>query len=94
MYVYHQVYALLFIYIYIYIYKCIGLLSRVMRPNLLLQMVLSDGRIKIFEVSMEQYNQLRYSVAKVLHDMQGLSRHPIMKVINEIERKDYEDRQK
>jgi hypothetical protein len=29
------------------------------------QMVMKDGSIKTFEVSMEQFNQLRYSVAKV-----------------------------
>ena len=90
MYIYSYVYVL---YAYI-IYMYAGLLSRVMRPNLLLQLILSDGRIRVFEVSMEQYSQLRYSVARVLHDMQGLSRHPIMKVIQEIERKDYEDRLK
>jgi hypothetical protein len=29
------------------------------------QMVMKDGSIRTFEVSMEQFNQLRYSVAKV-----------------------------
>jgi hypothetical protein len=71
-----------------------GLLSRVMRPNILLQCTLSSGEIKTFEVSVEQFNQLRYGTAKVLHDMQMLDRHPIMRVVNELERKDAEDRQK
>ncbi len=71
-----------------------GLLSRVMRPNILMQMVTSTGAIRSFEVSIEQFNQLRYGVAKVLHDMQMLDRHPIMRVVNELERKDEADRRK
>ena len=71
-----------------------GLLSRVMRPNILLQVTTSTGAIKTFEVGIEQFNQLRYGVAKVLHDMQMLDRHPIMRVVNELERKDEQDRQK
>lgn len=71
-----------------------GLLSRVMRPNLLMQMILSNGRIRTFEVSIEQFNQLRYGVAKLLHDMRALERHPIMKVVSELERRDCEDRSK
>ncbi len=31
-----------------------------------MQMSLSDGRIKTFEVSIEQFHQLRYNVAKVV----------------------------
>lgn len=62
-----------------------GVLSRVMRPNILMQvglrttvchtlhcllflncqMILDDGSIRSFEVSVEQFNQLRYNVAKV-----------------------------
>eukprot|EP01038_Epipyxis_sp_PR26KG_P015097 gene15097-20314_t len=68
-----------------------GLLSRVMRPNILFQMILSDGSIKTFEVSIEQFNQLRYSVAKVLNDIQTLERHPMMRIINEFKRREEDD---
>ena len=71
-----------------------GLTSRVMRPNILMQMTLSNGLIKSFEVSIEQFNQLRYGVAKVLQEMQTLERHPIMKIMHEIERKDLIERSK
>lgn len=71
-----------------------GSLSRVMRPSILMQLILSDGSIKTFEVSVEQFNQLRYGVAKVLHDMQSLERHPIMKIVKEFDRRDEEDRNK
>lgn len=71
-----------------------GLLSRVMRPSIMMQLITSKGDIKTFEVSIEQFNQLRYSAAKVLHDMHMLDRHPIMRVVKELERKDADDRQK
>ena len=50
-------------------------------------MTLSDGIIKTFEVSIEEFNQLRHGVAKMLQDMQMLERHPIIKIVNEFERK-------
>jgi COMM domain containing 5 len=65
-----------------------GLLSKVMRPSIMMQLCLSSGIIKTFEVSIEQFNQLRYSVAKVLQEMQRVERHPILRIINEDERKD------
>lgn len=42
-----------------------GSLSRVMRPSILMQIQLSSGKISTFEVSVEQFNQLRYGTAKV-----------------------------
>jgi len=65
-----------------------GLLSRVMRPSILVEITLSSGIIKTFEISIEQFNLLRYSVAKVLAEMQKIERHPILKLINEDERRD------
>lgn len=54
-------------------------------------MILSDGSIKTFEISHEQFNQLRYGVAKVLLDMQKLERHPIMKLVTEMSIKNEEE---
>ena len=59
-----------------------GSLSRVMRPSILMQLILSDGRIKTFEVSQDQFNQLRFGVAKVLREMMTLDRHPISTLLN------------
>jgi hypothetical protein len=42
-----------------------GSLSRVLRPTILMQMVLSNKIIKTFEVSIDQFSQLRVGVAKV-----------------------------
>lgn len=71
-----------------------GSLSRVMRPTILMQFYLSNGSIKSFEVSIEQFHQMRFCVAKVLSDMQQLERHPIMRIVNEFEKKDKEARNK
>ncbi len=60
-----------------------GSLSRVMRPSILMQMILSDGRIQSFDVSVQQFNQLRFGVAKMLKDMQTLERHPVMRIERE-----------
>ena len=55
-------------------------LSRVLRPSILMQMHTSDGSIKTFECPVEQFHQLRHSVATVLRDMKKLERHPIMRI--------------
>jgi len=66
-------------------------LLRVFRPSITMQMALSDGRIKTFEVSVDQFHQLRYNVAKVLRDMQELERHPIMRIAFEAEKKEFDE---
>lgn len=66
-------------------------LSRIMRPNILVQIVLKDGRARTFHLSIEEFSQLRYNVAKVLHAIQTLERHPIMKIINEFKRREEDD---
>eukprot|EP01035_Chromulina_nebulosa_P019950 gene19950-25916_t len=59
-----------------------------------MQIILSDGRIKTFDVSIDQFNQLRYAVAKLLYDIQSLERHPIMRIIKEFKIKEIEDQNK
>jgi len=68
-----------------------GSLSRIMRPSILMQMILSNGSVKTFEVSIKEFNQLRYGVAKILYDMQTLERHPIMKLVKENELKEQQE---
>ena len=58
-------------------------LSRVLKPSILMQMHCSDGNIKTFEMPIEQFHQLRHSVATVLRDMKKLERHPIMRIATE-----------
>lgn len=66
-------------------------LQRVMRPNILFQTIFKDGSVKMFEVSIEQFNQLRYSAAKALNEMIALERHPIVKIVKEFKRREDED---
>lgn len=71
-----------------------GSLTKVMRPSVTMQMILGDGRIYRFEVSVEQLNQLRYGVAKLLHDMRVMERHPIMRITDEIRQRESDDKNK
>jgi hypothetical protein len=68
-----------------------GSLTRVMRPNILMQITTKDGRVTTFEISIDALNLLRYSAAKVLHEMSTLERHPILRIINEFKRREEED---
>jgi hypothetical protein len=68
-----------------------GSLSRIMRPNILFQMILKNGSMKTFEVSIAQFHQLRYNVANALNDMHTLDRHPIIKVVKDIQKREEEE---
>lgn len=69
-----------------------GSLSKVMRPSILMQMILSDGRIETFEVSQQEFHQVRYGVAKMLREMQVIERHPIMRVALEYQKREDAER--
>jgi hypothetical protein len=55
-------------------------LSRVLRPTVLMELTLSDGRVHAFEVPLSQFHELRYSVAAVLKDMDGINQKSIFKI--------------
>eukprot|EP01102_Stenamoeba_stenopodia_P015789 TRINITY_DN5439_c0_g1_i1.p1 TRINITY_DN5439_c0_g1~~TRINITY_DN5439_c0_g1_i1.p1 ORF type:complete len:204 (+),score=45.33 TRINITY_DN5439_c0_g1_i1:185-796(+) len=55
-------------------------MSRVMKPRIVLSMVLSDGNIKTFEISIEKFHELRFNVSKLLKDVEELERQPILKI--------------
>mmetsp|Transcript_39300 Transcript_39300/g.123060 ORF Transcript_39300/g.123060 Transcript_39300/m.123060 type:complete len:248 (-) Transcript_39300:33-776(-) len=63
-----------------------GQLSRVMRPCILMRLLRSDGSVATFEVSVGEFHQLRYSVAKALRSMQELERHPMMRLAFDLDR--------
>lgn len=65
-----------------------GSLSRVMRPSIMFQLILSDGKIETFECSLEQFHQVRHGVAKLLRDFQTIERHPIMRVAHELQKRE------
>ena len=59
--------------------------KRVLVPSVLMQLTLSDGRVKTFEMSVDKFNALRYNVAKVLREMSNLEGHPIMHIMEDLD---------
>jgi len=55
-------------------------LSRVLKPNVTIQLTLSDGSIKSFEISTLLFHDLRYNVALVLKEMENLEQKNILKI--------------
>ncbi len=45
-----------------------------------MEVTLSDGSIKTFELPVEKFHEIRYNVAKVLKDMEDLDQIPILKL--------------
>jgi COMM domain containing 5 len=60
-------------------------LSRVLKPSVLMQLTLSDGTIKTFEMQVDQFHQLRYNVAKVLQYMRKIENRAIMSLVADLE---------
>jgi len=57
-------------------------LDRVMRPSVSMEWTLSDGRVETFEMSVDQFQRLRYDTAKQLRTMQETERHPIWRIVD------------
>jgi len=55
-------------------------MSRVMKPTILMELTLENGEIKVFEMTPQRFQELRYKVARVLKDMYDLEKNPILKV--------------
>jgi hypothetical protein len=55
-------------------------LSKVLRPTVLLEMTLSDGGIKTFEVPLESFHELRCTVARLCSEMGSVEGHPVLKI--------------
>mmetsp|Transcript_21881 Transcript_21881/g.65598 ORF Transcript_21881/g.65598 Transcript_21881/m.65598 type:complete len:148 (+) Transcript_21881:149-592(+) len=55
-------------------------LDRVMRPTVTMEWTLDDGRVEAFEMSVDQFQKMRYDTAKALRAMQETERHPIMRI--------------
>eukprot|EP01028_Stygiella_incarcerata_P013611 TRINITY_DN82859_c0_g1_i1.p1 TRINITY_DN82859_c0_g1~~TRINITY_DN82859_c0_g1_i1.p1 ORF type:complete len:296 (+),score=73.29 TRINITY_DN82859_c0_g1_i1:715-1602(+) len=55
-----------------------SVLSRVLRPYILMEFLLSNGERKVVEASVDTFENLRYNVARALKDMQDLEEHPMI----------------
>ncbi|PSN56579.1 COMM domain-containing protein 5 [Blattella germanica] len=54
-------------------------LSRVLEPSIIFDMVLSNGQRKTFEVSISKFHQVRYNVASVLKEMETMEKKKLFK---------------
>ncbi|KAK7921846.1 hypothetical protein WMY93_008748 [Mugilogobius chulae] len=57
-----------------------GSLSRALQPSVLMQMKLSDGSYKQFEVPVSKFQELRYNVALILKEMNDLEKRNVLKI--------------
>ena len=55
-------------------------LKRALKPSVLMQMTLDNGRIHTFEMPVDQFHKLRYNVAFVLKEIEDLEKRPAMQV--------------
>ena len=57
-------------------------MARVLKPSVLMQITTTDGNAKLFELSVEKFHEVRYSVAKLLLEMDTTEKNPILKITN------------
>ncbi|RUS92020.1 hypothetical protein EGW08_000233 [Elysia chlorotica] len=57
-----------------------GVLNRVLVRGVTMEMTLSDGSIKDFEMTVSKFQELRFHVASVLGEMEKLEKHSILKI--------------
>ncbi|XP_055959011.1 COMM domain-containing protein 5 [Patella vulgata] len=57
-----------------------SVLNRVLEPSVQMEMTLSDGSIKTFEVPTSKFHELRYNVAFILKEMEDLEKRSILKI--------------
>ncbi|GFR97784.1 COMM domain-containing protein 5-like [Elysia marginata] len=57
-----------------------GVLNRVLVRGVTMEMTLSDGSVKDFEMSVSKFQELRFNVASVLSEMEKLEKHSILKI--------------
>jgi len=50
--------------------------------SVMVELSLSDGSIKTFEMDVDQFQKLRYDTARLLRQMQEIERHPIMRIVD------------
>ena len=55
-------------------------MQRVLQPSVLMELEMSDGTLEQFELSLEKFHELRYSVARTLKEMEDLEKQPILRV--------------
>jgi len=57
-----------------------GSMNRVLKPSIMMQLNLDDGRQILLQLNQEKFQELRYQVASVLKEMQNVEANPILKL--------------
>lgn len=57
-------------------------MSRHLQPSVILQLVLTDGRLFSFELSLTHFHMLRFDVALVLKEMDDLLNRPTLRLLD------------
>eukprot|EP01138_Halocafeteria_seosinensis_P016332 gb/GECG01016663.1/.p1 GENE.gb/GECG01016663.1/~~gb/GECG01016663.1/.p1 ORF type:complete len:220 (+),score=22.68 gb/GECG01016663.1/:1-660(+) len=57
--------------------------KKVLRPSILLEFTIGDGKLVRTNLSMQQFHHLRYTTAKTLKEMEIVREHPLMKLLIE-----------
>jgi len=60
-------------------------LNKCLKPSILMQLGLSDGQLKNFEMPLDKFHDLRFNVAKALRAVRDLESHPLIRVINHVD---------
>ncbi|XP_020669536.3 COMM domain-containing protein 5 [Pogona vitticeps] len=55
-------------------------LARALQPSILMQLKLSDGSARRFEVPVAKFQELRYNIALILKEMNDLEKRSILKI--------------
>jgi len=57
-----------------------GSMNRVLKPSVMMEFNLSDGKQVLLQLNQEKFQELRYQVATVLKEMQNVEANPILKL--------------
>lgn len=57
-----------------------SVLSRVLKPSVMMEMTLSNGNIHTFEVPISKFQELRYNISYVLKEMESLEKRSILRL--------------
>jgi COMM domain containing 5 len=60
-------------------------LNKCLKPSILMQLGLSNGKLKNFELPIDKFHDLRFNVAKALRAVRDLESHPLIRVINHVD---------
>lgn len=55
-------------------------MSKVLEPYIIMEWILSDGKIYTFELTSSRFHQLRHAVAKLLLEIQRLEVYNVIKM--------------